>query len=596
MSVIPLRPGDKRPASSFSWKEFQDRRPEDEELEQWFGAGRRNIAVVTGAISGIVVIDIDGPAGEVSLAEFAVPETVEVKTPNGRHLYFKHPGRPVRNGVRLMPGIDVRADGGYVVAPPSRIGEDGYEFVHAFKDTALANLPGWFWDMVPQEPSVSSNGEVADAGSFIEGMRNDRLASEAGSLRRRGWSVEDIADSLLGFNERHCVPPLPEREVRAIAKSMGRYEPEAAFVETPTSWFEDWDDFQKEIDYHNEQSTWMNTVDMRPVEWLWPDFIPRGMVTILTGEEGLGKSQLALRIAADFSAGRTQAPWSKFNPKDDAPGGLVKIYSAEDPLHQVLVPRMQANGANMSHIATEGINVQTFLPDGIKDIARGIHELAFGMVIIDPVISYIGAQSDSNSAQDVRAIMRMLADLAEQSDTVIIGVMHPKKGEESQLLHKMIGGSSAFGQAARSVLGVARHPEEKNWRVVGRLKGNLSRKPTPMAFEIKSHVVESNDARIPTSRVEYRPDEIGEDFDFDAALQGRKKKGPSKMEDRTLVNKAIEFLGLELKMGPVRIATIRSRTMEATGCSRPTVYRAREEMGLVQVKLEDGNLGWSLPG
>lgn len=360
--------------------------------------------------------------------------------------------------------------------------------------------------------------------------------------------------------------------------------------------FDDWDDFQKDIDYHNEQTTWLDRVDMRNVEWLWQDFIPRGMVTIITGEEGLGKSQLAMKIAAEFSSGRMRAPWSKENPKDSMPGGLVKLYSAEDPLHQVLAPRMRANGANMAHVATEGINIQTFLPEGIDDIARAIDELAIGMIIIDPIIAYMGAKADSNSAQDVRLIMRKLSDLADVSNTVIIGVMHPKKGEETQVLHKMIGGSSAFGQAARSVLGVARHPDEPDWRVVGRIKGNLSKPPTPYAYEIQTRTLKiSDDTTLTTSCVELRG-EVGEDFDFNAALAGRKpKKKKPEADDRRPINEAINFLRAELTAEPELPSQTVHKLATDAGISRSTLNRAKDELGIVP-RRHDDKWWWSLPG
>lgn len=352
----------------------------------------------------------------------------------------------------------------------------------------------------------------------------------------------------------------------------------------------DWDDFQKDVDYHTEQSVRLDTVEMLPVRWLWEGFIPRGMVTILTGEEGLGKSQLAMKIAAEFSS---KEKWGGTNPEDGQPGGLVKLYSAEDPLQQVLVPRMRANGANMRHIYAEGIDIQTFLPDGIDDMARGIEELGFGMIIIDPVIAYIGSKHDSNSAQDVRYIMRKLSDLAQVSGVVILGVMHPKKGEETQALHKMIGGSSAFGQAARSVLGVCRHPEDEDQRIVGRIKGNLNRPPTPYIYEIVGTTLETPDhVEIPTSRVKFIGKVDGE-FDFIGALQGR---APSSEEDDGRGVKqqdAMTFLRAHLALGPVKASQLRTM-VQGQSFSYGTMDAAAHALG-VERPVIDGSTHWKLP-
>ncbi len=127
-SVIPLGRNSKRPA--IEWEPFQRRRPTLEELDAWFTNGDANIGIVTGAISGLVVLDIDGPEGEASMRGLEVPLTKEVRTPRGRHLYFEHPGNTkVPTAVGFLPHVDVRGDGGYVVAPPSIVNGTTYVFV-----------------------------------------------------------------------------------------------------------------------------------------------------------------------------------------------------------------------------------------------------------------------------------------------------------------------------------------------------------------------------------------------------------------------------------------------------------------------------------
>lgn len=123
-SIIPLRPNDKRPA--VPWVKYQTERASKRQVRAWFGGyPAPNIGIVTGAISGLIVLDID-PGGEESLEGVALPSTYEVQTPRGRHVYFRWPGSPTPNKVALYPGVDLRGDGGYVVAPPSVINGEAY--------------------------------------------------------------------------------------------------------------------------------------------------------------------------------------------------------------------------------------------------------------------------------------------------------------------------------------------------------------------------------------------------------------------------------------------------------------------------------------
>lgn len=116
-SVFPLHMKSKIPA--IEWAKYQRQKPTVDQLTEWFSVDR-NLAIVTGQISGLVVLDVDTTKGGVmeSLKE-RFPTDMVVKTGKGFHLYYQYPGFHVDNRVNMMPGVDVRGDGGYVVAPPS---------------------------------------------------------------------------------------------------------------------------------------------------------------------------------------------------------------------------------------------------------------------------------------------------------------------------------------------------------------------------------------------------------------------------------------------------------------------------------------------
>ena len=233
-SVIPMHVRGKRPL--VAWREFQQRRAAADEIDRWFERWPdANVGIVTGRISGLVVVDIDarhgGPDSVAALEarHGALPATVEVLTGGGgRHLYYAHPGPVVPNRVAMHPGIDLRGDGGCVVAPPS-VHPSGrrYEWVagrdpdrqplawppvHFFGRGAAQALPGHslsHWRRLVRE-------------DIVPGQRNNTIASLTGHLLRHAVDVEVARELMLAWNRSHCRPPLPDDEVAQVVASIAR--------------------------------------------------------------------------------------------------------------------------------------------------------------------------------------------------------------------------------------------------------------------------------------------------------------------------------------------------------------------------------------
>jgi len=237
-SAIPIERGSKK--AVVSWKAYQEVRPPEELLRSWFehqfvGAG---VGIVTGRISGLVVVDIDQPeAAEIDIMENGgLPDTPTVLTAKGIHYYFRHPGQPL-NG--KLPWGDLKGDGGYVLAPPTIHPETKrpYSWRVTPKDCPLAELPTWMLRLVAAAPADGGNGngpaQVAPPldGLIPPGQRNDTLASIAGTMRRRGLRPDEIYPTLWTVNESRCQPPLDVAEVWQIAESAGRYVPEASIFD-----------------------------------------------------------------------------------------------------------------------------------------------------------------------------------------------------------------------------------------------------------------------------------------------------------------------------------------------------------------------------
>jgi hypothetical protein len=234
-SVIPIEPRGKRPV--VPWQIYQSRLPSPAEVEAWFGIRRQlNVGIVTGAVSNLAVLDIDSRhGGDESLTWLEVehgplPRTVEARSGGGgRHLYFAHPGGSVPSRTGLAPGIDVRADGGCVVAPPSlHPGGGRYEWARGRSpaEASPAPLPDWLLELI--RPSGARAGRpVAQwrtlvAEGVVQGKRNSTLASLAGHLLWRGVDPKVALELLLAWNRVRCRPPLPDEEAVRVVESITR--------------------------------------------------------------------------------------------------------------------------------------------------------------------------------------------------------------------------------------------------------------------------------------------------------------------------------------------------------------------------------------
>ena len=130
-SVIPVKPGSKEPL--VPWATYQERYPTSEELDTWIEAWPQcNLGIITGKISGISVIDVDGEKGRDSIRGIVLPPTRVVKTPRGYHYYYQY-NEDMRTVAGQLDGVDIRSDGGFVVAPPSSVNDLPY---HVVRDKA----------------------------------------------------------------------------------------------------------------------------------------------------------------------------------------------------------------------------------------------------------------------------------------------------------------------------------------------------------------------------------------------------------------------------------------------------------------------------
>jgi hypothetical protein len=193
--------------------------------EWWTRWPDANIGLYPGP-AGLLVIDVDGPAGEAvaqALGLLSEPTLTSVsgRAGGGRHLYFRHPGFHVGNR-DLGPHLNVRGDAGYVLVPPS-VHPTGTRYRWAGRAEEIAPLPPRALDVLRAVQEGDAAVKAPIPRRIPIGQRNIALTSLAGALRRRGADQDIIRAALKGINAECCDPPLGDAEVEAIASSIARY-------------------------------------------------------------------------------------------------------------------------------------------------------------------------------------------------------------------------------------------------------------------------------------------------------------------------------------------------------------------------------------
>ncbi|HUN74385.1 MAG TPA: bifunctional DNA primase/polymerase [Steroidobacteraceae bacterium] len=230
--VFPLAAGGKEPAipKERGGHGCHDATLDLNRIEQWWHEyPSANVGIATGRRSGLLVIDVDPRKCArwlESLHALALPPTFTVKTwSGGWHLYFKFSGDPrITIGTNLLPAIDWRATGGYVVGAGSTVEGVTYEIA---KNLPIAVAPTALLERIAKHrkcarPMKDKSGHMV----IPDGARNETLFALACLLRRFGIEYNAIYQSLRATNEDHCNPPTDDEELRQIAASAMRYAPE----------------------------------------------------------------------------------------------------------------------------------------------------------------------------------------------------------------------------------------------------------------------------------------------------------------------------------------------------------------------------------
>jgi len=232
----------------------------------------------------------------------------------------------------------------------------------------------------------------------------------------------------------------------------------------------------------------LSTVEPEAVAWLWPGRLARGKLTILGGDPGVGKSTVALSLAATLSQGTAWPDGTQ------ASIGRTLIIASEDGVADTIVPRLETHHADREQIfeaaqVSDGDGERPFdLSTDIGALRDTIEANGIDLVIVDPLAAYLG-RVDSHRDADVRRTLTPLATLIAETNVALVAIAHLTKNDTVKALYRP-GGSIAFMAMARIGLCVAAESNDPERRILSSLKNNLTLAPPSLAFRLQDGAVE----------------------------------------------------------------------------------------------------------
>jgi hypothetical protein len=321
----------------------------------------------------------------------------------------------------------------------------------------------------------------------------------------------------------------------------------------------------------------LSEVRTRPIAWLWRGYIPLRKVTILDGDPGLGKSTLLLDLACRGSIGGL-APTGE--PLGDA---FTTIYvTVEDDAEDTILPRILKAGGDPSRFH---LLRKLSLPDQIDRLEATAMSLRARLIVIDPLMAYLGDGVKTNDDHLVRRALEPLAEMAAGLDAAVVLIRHLNKRVGDDAIYRG-GGSIGFTGLARSVLAVGRDPDDHDRMILAPIKLNVARRPPSLAYRIVA------DGPYEPAHIAW--DGLSERTAED--LIGRTRDevaGHSKTAE--LANAMRELVGSH---GGSMAAADAYRALEAQGfdtASKDNLMRARTQAGVKTTKKKfDGPWFWSI--
>lgn len=491
LAVFPLRAKNKTPATKNGCK---DATTDQKQIAAWWSKWPdANIGIATGSVSGgLVVIDLDrdeekGCDGYEVLREWEkqhgqLPETCQSITGRGGyHLLYRDTAEH-RNAQALYEGVDIRGEGGYIVAPPS-IHPNGhaYEWEQGPDEFEIAPANDLVREFL-KGPKREQQQYFHQPAVIPEGRRVSALVALVGSQRAKGLGDTAIRAAVHAENEEKCVPPLSDQELEkevfpALKPDWPATHP---YTTTKNGIFTTAKPLTFGIDKASD-------VIIKEPEWLIPGYIPKYGITTIAGEGGVGKTSIWCSLVASITTGKQSFLLGGQIPFENDPEDVL-VLSAEDSWSYVLRRRLEACGADLDRIGFLSPEDERFVDLNFNgDLLKGIIETNRpSVVVFDPLQQFVPENLRMGDRNSMRKCLSPLIGYGEQYKLTPIIIAHANK-QSNVWGRKRIADSSDIWDASRSVLMVGTTAED-SVRYISHEKSNWGRLGSTVLFTLEDCV------------------------------------------------------------------------------------------------------------
>jgi hypothetical protein len=625
---VPVNFRSKKPSAGDGWQHL---RINADNAAQHFNGADQNVGIQMGpASNGLTDGDMDTEEAR-AIAPYFMPRT---KSKFGRrsarwshYLYYsdlasQFPGGNItfKDPITKEMILELRIGGGDKGAQtvgPGSVHEDTGEPITWEEDGEPTRIEGD--ELLKQAKIVASLALLARHWPKQKGGRHDIALSLGGFLARCGWDEQHIGLALEAIAKAAGDTEWQDRKRAATdahanftsgKKTGGFPKLRDNFDGAVALKVAEWLDFKAESSERPAKKDapapgigleLISAADVRmtAIEWLWPNRIAVGKLTLFAGMPDQGKSQ----ILCDITSRITRTLGDKSFPCGEgiAPTGNVIMFSAEDDPADTLVPRLLAAGADLSRVTFVSM-IKTDACRRMFDLAADLVHLratieAVGnvtMVCFDPLNAYFGhGRIDTFRGSDVRAVLGPLSDLAMDTKVAVVGLLHFNKKTDVTNVMLRISDSLAFVAAARAVYAVI--PDDENQRkLIVRGKNNLApaTKDKTLAYNITVSPVNDPDSGVTTMapHILWQPKHV-EVTAAEAMQAAADDRSPAQVES------AVAFLTDLLSEGAVESGEVDEAT-EVEKFSRATLRRASDKLRIEKRKgrgVKDGKWYWRLP-